>query len=363
MSFQTKQTLNDGKFLQRTGDTLTLSGNTIIFGDIRYETHPALTGATQLADVQYVLDAISDFTGNTVSLYYTGATPSVIAVGGIDAGTQLTGKTYSQLFQELLVPTLFPTLTAPSISSFTQNLATTQEVGVSVTPTFTTNFSRGSIAPQYTSAEPFRSGTPTKYEYTGSGNVRQVDTTSTSNVSAATGATTLVAGANTWSVYVAYSAGVQPKDSSGGNFNTPLASGQTSVSNTSITGIYPYFYGKVASGGAPAGSNRPTANNALVTGGTKVVATSTGTISITFAATSDDYLWFAIPTASTDKTVWYVSALNQGTIGGSVSPGGNLFPNEDTVSVTTVLWAGISYRVYISNYQSATSGAMEMRNA
>lgn len=364
MAFQTKQLLNNGHFLQTTGSTLTLSGVTVVSGEIGYFS-PSVTISedTQFTHKKYVDDALAGITGGTASLYYTGATPAAVTVGGITIGTQLTGKTYTQLFEELLVPTLNPTLTNPSITSFSQNLSTTQEVGTVVTPTFTTNFSRGSISPQYTSASAFRSGAPNLYRYNGSGNARTVASTSTSNVSAATGSTTLVAGANSWTVNVRYDAGVQPKNSSGGNFGSPLASGTTSNSTATITGIYPYFYGKVASGGAPSGSNRPTANNALVTGGTKVVASSTGTISITFAASSDDYIWFAIPTASTDKTVWFVNALNTGTIGGSVSPGGNLFPNEDTVSVTTVLWAGISYRVYISNYQSATSGAMEMRNS
>lgn len=101
----------------------------------------------------------------------------------------------------------------------------------------------------------------------------------------------------------------------------------------------------------------------MVTGGTKVVASSSETINITFAATSDDYLWFAIPSTSTSKTVWYVTALNNGSIGGSVSPGGNLFPAHDTVSVTTVLWGGVNYKVYISNFQTATTGVMELRNS
>jgi hypothetical protein len=300
--------------------------------------------------------------GGGSSAIYSGASPSTVTVGGLVSGSILTGRTIEQIIQEMLVPTLNPTLVNPSITSFTQNLASTQEVGVSVIPTFTTNFSRGSISPAYGTSG-FRSGTPTKYVFSGNGNSRQVNTTSTSNNSAATGATTLAAGANTWSVYVAYGVGEQPKNSAGGNFGSPLASGATSVSQTTITGIHPYFYGKVASGGAPAGSNRPTANNALVTGGTKVVSSSTGTLNITFNATSDDYIWFAIPQTSADKTVWFVNALNNGTIGGSVSPGGNLFPNEDIVSVSTVLWAGVNYRVYISNYQSATSGAMEMRNS
>ena len=144
--------------------------------------------------------------------------------------------------------------------------------------------------------------------------------------------------------------------------NNPSGNITGTSTNFTVSSIYPYFYGKVSSGGAAAGVNRPTANNALITGGTKVVASSTGTISITFNSTADDYSWFAIPSTSTSKTVWYVDALNNGTIGGSVSSGGNLFPANDVVSVTTVLWGGVSYKVYITNYQSAIS-VMEMRNS
>jgi hypothetical protein len=306
-----------------------------------------------------VKSSVAVITGGTTqsgstSNIYDGLSPASITLGGINSGYVLTGKTYTQLFQDLLVPTLNPTLTAPSITSFTQNLASTQEVGVSVTPTFTVNFSRGSISPQYTSASPFRSGTPTKYVFSGSGNSRQVNSTSTSNTSAATGATILVAGANTWGVYVAYAGGVQPKNSSGGDFGSPLPSGSTAVAQTTITGIYPYFYGK--------SSSRPTASSSLVNSGTKVVSSSNGTISITYNASSE-FIWFAIPAASTSKTVWYVSALNNGSIGGIVSAGGNLFPDPDSVTVNTVLWNGILYKVYISNYATTTASAMEMRNS
>lgn len=298
------------------------------------------------------------------SSYDDSAAPlATLTVGGISSGYVLTGKTFSQILQDLLSPILNPTLVAPSITSFSQNLSTTQEIGVSVTPTFTTNFSRGSKNPQYTSLDAFRSGLPTRYEYSGSGNLRTVTSSSLTDTSAATGATTIVSGANTWGVYVKYGAGTQPKNSAGGDFSTPLASGSTSVSNTTITGIYPYFYGKVASGGAIPGDNRPVANNALVTGGTKVVASSTGTITINFNSTSDDYLWFATPSSSTSKTVWYVDGLNNGSIGGGVSAGGNLFPALDTVSVTTVFWSGINYKVYISNYQTEVLVNMELRNS
>lgn len=348
MAFDSKQNLNNGRFEQASGDTLTLAGITNVTGDLR-------------------IDGISirDLTGSTSggtggNDMYTLGSPAAISLGGISAGYVMTGKTYGQILQSLLVPTLYPALTAPSLG-FTDNVAATFEVGSSQNITFTSTFSRGSISPAYGTSG-YRSGLPTKYVYTGSGIAGSYPSTSLTNNQSVTGYV-ILAGSNTWTSYAAYSAGDQPKDSAGNNYSTALASGATSPQSNTITGIYPYFYGKVASGGAPAGSNRPTATNALVTGGTKVVASSIGTLTISFGASSDDYIWFATPVASTTKTVWYVNALNNGNIGGAVAPGGNLFPAYDSVSVSTVLWSGITYKVYISNYQSETDGSMDLRNS
>jgi hypothetical protein len=135
--------------------------------------------------------------------------------------------------------------------------------------------------------------------------------------------------------------------------------------NFNVSSIYPYFYGKVSSGGALPGVNRPVANQSLINSGTSVVADSTGTISVNFNTTSDDYMWFAIPSTSTSKTIWFINSLNNGSIGGTVSAGGNLFPSLSTVSIDspTSLWTGISYKIYIANYQSAVSLSMQLRNS
>ena len=97
----------------------------------------------------------------------------------------------------------------------------------------------------------------------------------------------------------------------------------------------------------------------MVISGTKCVCDSSSIIYINFNSTSDDYLFFAIPSASAAKTCWYINALNNGAIGGAVSAGGNLFPALASVNpVTTACWAGQTYNVYISNYQSAVNTLM-----
>lgn len=276
---------------------------------------------------------------STPNVYYTGATPSNTTVGGLLAGTVLTGKTISKLLETMLVVYQAPTFSAFSISS----QATTIEVGTALSGNKTFTWSTTNNSNIATNTVAIRDVTSNSIIASGLAN----DGTELVNIGTIT---------NTSPITRSWRAEATQANNPSGNITFTSA-------NFTVSSIYPYFYGKVASGGAPAGSNRPTATNALVTGGTKVVASSTGTITITFNSTSDDYIWFAIPSTSTSKTVWYVDTLNNGAIGGSVSPGGNLFPAFDSVSVTTVLWAGVSYKVYISNYQSSVSSAMEMRNS
>jgi len=302
MAFSTKQNLSNQKFQQITGSTMTLSGNTIIAnsGRLRYASEVSITGETQIVHKSYVDEAIlSVSTGG--SIIYSGSTPASVALGGINVGYQLTGKTANQILENLLVPTLNPTLTNPSITSFSQNLSTTQEVGLSVTPTFTTNFSRGSITPAYGTSG-FRSGLPTSYVYSGSGNVRTVTSSALSNVSAATGATTLIEGANTWGVLVNYAAGEQPRNSSGGNFSSPLPAGATSTSNTTITGRFLRFFGPTASNPTNSAQVRALPSNALQTANAQTFILNTGVVQVRFAV--------ALPPGRTIASVIDLDAAN-----------------------------------------------------
>lgn len=139
-------------------------------------------------------------------------------------------------------------------------------------------------------------------------------------------------------------------------------SGAFNSSNFSVSSVYPYFWGTFASGGAAPGLNRPVANQSLINSGTKVVAGSSGTVNVNFNSTTDDYIWFAIPASNPVKTAWYVSVFNNGSIGGSVSVGGNLFPAPNGVSISsqTALWSGITYNIYISNYQTSVNQSMAL---
>ena len=373
MTFFARPDLSNEQFKQLTGSTLTLSGTTQIasIGGLSLADGAggfipiiAVTGSSTIGDVLTLNNdgTIRLLPSGAGAGTYLGASPTTCTVGGLNAGTPISGCTFQCILQTILVPALNPTLTPPS-TTFTLTPATIlYEVGSSVSLTGTTCFNRGCINPQYTSLSDKRTGLVNCYCY--AGNIAPTSVSSTGNsVVSCTTIASLGQGTSSWSSTVFYDEGVQPKNSEGGNFDSPLPAGSGVTINRTITGIYPYFYGKVASGGVPAGSNRPIATAALITGGTKVISGSSGTIVINFNSTADDYIWFAIPSASASKTSWYITALNNGAIGGVVSPGGNLFPNEESIAgVSTTLWSGQTYKVYISNYQTAATQLMELRN-
>lgn len=268
---------------------------------------------------------------------YQGAQPTNVQWGAINPGTNLVGLTHDAIIEMATITYLLPAFSSFGISG----QATLIQVGIALsgTKTFT-------------------------WATTNSGNVaantiaiRDVTTSTLIATGLANDGTEAVAiGTITNTSPISHSWRSEGANSNAGSFvSTPFV----------VISVYPVFYGKVASGGAAAGANRPASNQALINSGTEVTELSTGTITINFGSTSDDYFWFAIPATSTTKTVWFVTALNTGTIGGAVSPGGNLFPAPDTVSIDSpgALWTGVSYKIFVANYQSAIAVNMELRNS
>lgn len=156
----------------------------------------------------------------------------------IPAGTNFTNKTFTEMMNMMLYPTLNPTLTNPS-NGFTLSPSGYREIGEVIgTITLSSTFNRGSINPDY-GTNGFRSGLPNTYIYTGTGVTNQ-SSTSTSNSTTST-TYTVILGAQSWTSAVAYDAGQQPLNSVGGNYDSPLAAGTTSAITKTITGVYPTF--------------------------------------------------------------------------------------------------------------------------
>jgi hypothetical protein len=382
MSFFARPNLDDIQFKQLTGSTLTMSGTTDFSGVLKskgVEIDATATGAT--AGDALVFDGtkivLTPISGGSSGMYY-GNTPASITLGGISGGTTLTGKTLSKIIEELLVPAVHPSITPPSEFAFIITPSTSvYEVGTSILITAMSCFSSGSISPQYHGASSCRSGLPYSYNNTDFGvSQTPILSSSCSNLHSLA-AHIITNGNNTLSATVTYLSGATPAyNSDGGVFATALPTGTTLPQSCIICGLFPYFYGKIASGGAPAGGNRPDPNTTIrnciialdlsrATG--IIVADSTGAIDINWNSGSDDYIWFATPVASAIKVKWAdtVVTVNNGSIGGAVSAGGNLFPNPASiVNISAVCWATPqTYNVYVSNYQTKSTNIMVLTNS
>jgi len=222
------------------------SGNTFIVytppTDLsNYVTIPvfsAYTGTTNttINNMQQEIQALSASTsGGTI---YVGQSPAAIQVGGIQVGDPLTGKTFSKLFEELLVPVLYPTFVNPSNSLFTI-LTPYYLIGTSLSFNTTAIFNRGSISPAY-GTNGYRSGLPNTYHYTGTGLPSTISSTALSD-NQLINSYTIIQGNQSWTSSVSYDQGQQPKDSKGNNYNSPLAAGTTGVQTASTEGVYPIY--------------------------------------------------------------------------------------------------------------------------
>jgi hypothetical protein len=193
---------------------------------------------------------------------------------------------------------------------------------------------------------------PSQYGYTSPNNPNFTYTATFSDI-------LTVQASTSYKSTVKYLAGLRKNDNKGNQDSRSFATRSTSApqsaentgfdsSSSTITGIYPYFWGTSAT--------LPTTSGVASTiqsgGSTKVVASSTGNITISFLTSGSKYLWFATPATSATKTTWFISSLNSGSIGGP----SNLFASASTTTVTSPnsYWSGISYKIYISNYDTDT---------
>ncbi len=291
--------------------------------DMKYAVHPTFTGDTQLVDKKYVDDKSS---GSTT---YQCASPSTITVGGLPSGSVLTGCGLDKILEKILVPYIAPAFSSFSMAGVTAVPAIV-EVGcvINGSKCFSFGFSNaGNVCANTLCIRDMSAG----------GNIATAcPITSPQSTTITTCTFTTCGQVQAWC---------------GCATNTNSAS--FGSGSYSVTGLLPYYYGKCTCPG-PAGANRPLATCAMVLGGTKVLASSSGSVSITFNSTNDDYLWFAVP-ATVSKVCWCTPSAptNNGAIGGGINPACNLFPAPDVVSVTTLCWAGCSYNVYISNAQTS----------
>lgn len=172
---------------------------------------------------------------------YTNTTPTDSTIGGISAGTTFENKTMQEMWDMLLYPELFPTLSNPSatfLSSLSGSSSTAyREVGESITVTYTSTFNRGSISPAYGTSG-YRSGELVSHNLTGPGVPAYTQGTTPMSVAVPF---VVVLGTTTWEHNVSYAQGEQPLSNKGNAYNSPLPAGNTNTSSKSIIGVYPIF--------------------------------------------------------------------------------------------------------------------------
>ena len=146
---------------------------------------------------------------------------AAIEVGGISSGTEYpAGTPMEDIFSDLLEPTLYPTLTAPS-ATLSATGTKLLEKGATLAVTFTASFNRGAITPAY-GTDGYRAGEANRYSL--NGGTSQSENTWSETVSESQ---------TSYQASVSYEAGEQPKDSKGNDYQSPLPAGSVNTNTIS----------------------------------------------------------------------------------------------------------------------------------
>ena len=262
--------------------------------------------------------------------YESSLDPTVATVeklGGIDAGTtvaQLTGKSYDEIFDTLIFPTVNPTFTAPSASISLKSYQNVQEIGANApsVANFNVSFNAGAIT-LAGKKQNNRAGAQdieaSKILY-GSSKVESLPEK-------------VVAGAMDYYYRAAYAEGPQPKDSKGNNYQTPLAAGSVDSGKTTVTGYRAAYSGLVSTNAI---------TEEVIKGMTKTVSAKK-TIKVS-GPISEQYICFAAPAG---WTVSNIKDSNNFDVTSSYT--------TSTVSVTGLDGQAVNYTVYLSGKMTQPS--------
>jgi hypothetical protein len=331
---------------------------------------------------------------NTIAtIYDTAIGNSVMSIpvggaGSLPASTWKT-KTIVQALDAILFPQALPTYTVTSIS-LTGSASTLVEVGAVVSQTLNLyaykNDAGNPANPGYTKLEIYRgislissttnpvaspfTNIPGQFGYANpnSPNKQYLKTFTDIGIP-------ILSGTTSWSGKGDYNAGLPKQDNFGAfdtrtpavrNPNAPQAAEVGFTSNSvSVTGIYPYYVYKSTSPISPTDMV-----NALASGAaTGYLAYSTGTIVIPAPTANGQYVAVAYPATSTTKTIWYVNALNTGTIPGGVFGAATVAScnslNYPAVSPLGGIWNNILYKIHVTTGSGGAiteASQMELRN-
>lgn len=392
MAFFARPNLDNTQFKQlKGGEPLTLSGQT----QIATTSGLTLYSGTTAGGVNMYIPIIATGASNNFVLTYDDTQQAIVlkqstasggttvypynecstcTVGGLVAPDNLYNRQVVDILHDILVPTMYPTLTNPSLSLFTINPTTTlYEVGVSSDITGTTCFNPGSIDPVYPpTACSCRSNGTLCYEYSGYVGTVECTINSPSNVYPF-GGYSIQNGNNTISAKIYYSGGTQPYNSTGGTTYSGgtmsgLTTGITNTCSKTITGVYPWFWG---TGSTVPDVSTSGCTQCLIDSYTcKCVASSVNNVVVDNFNVTAKYIWFATPYASTTKTCWQGAnnVSNNGVIPGPLFPAptswniGSCSNCWGTPTSPVGLTTPVCYKVYVSNYATNINYGMTFCN-
>lgn len=308
-------------------------------------------------------------------------TEMAATIGGFSNGTKVSSikdMNLVQMWDTLLFPTVLPQY-SPATLVLTSTVTGIKEIGSTVSPSLSIDgtkndagkftrlkISRGSTQLVQTSSptEGTATNLPAQFGFDNGNNPNKVyDASHTDTgyvIPAPTGNATSTT--TTYSGEGDYDAGVALKDNKGvldtrsaavGTTSAPQAAqNNKSSNNRTITGYYPYFYGK--------SSSQLTAQqirDLIIAGDSsvnKVIANSSGSLSMNFNA-DGEWCWFLTYNKFATKTAWYATALNNGNIGQQPD---DLFPlpTNFTIKSKDNLWE-VDYKVYIATKVTTITNA------
>lgn len=260
------------------------------------------------------------------------------AVGGIAKGTKLSdieGKSFNAILDDLLFPTVVPTFVAPTASIKLNGYSATQEVGATA-PTeanFTVAYNAGAI-------------NLNGVKQANRGGAQDVDNsfiyygTSADNKTLPTAVTL---GATTYKYRAAYGEGAQPKDNKGNDYGTPLAAGYVDSSAVSVNGTYPWYAST-----ASASADTPVVKQALVAWNATAGAMSTGNFVLQPSGTLPQV--FKLPRQLKTLQMLNTVSNQMETIGTS----------DYTETTETISINGNDVTYYVYTYNGATRGSVTL---
>ena len=252
----------------------------------------------------------------------------------------LEGKTYDELFDGILFPTVNPTFTAPTASISFKNYGTVQEVGADgpTSANFTTSYSAGEI--KLSGKKQNNRG--------GSQNVDDSFIYVNGDATNKTLPEKVTLGNTTFKYRASYNEGPQPKNNKGVDYSTPLAAGTVDSSAITVNGTYPWFASTV---GVTATS--PVVKQSLVSWNATAGAMYTGDAGFTLEASGTVPQVIKVPN---NRTITNMEMYDTGAEKWKAVSMSVWTTSTETISINGT---NVTYTVY--TYNSAARGQVKLR--